>query len=145
MAKIHSEGEYKMPSYCKVIAVGNITRPIEVRYAPSGTAVASFTLAINHKYKTGGEVKEDVCFVDVTCFGSQAESCGKYLDKGSCVLVDGRLSQRKWEDKETGAKRSKIEIIAQFVNFIDSKKNQGADGHQERQDAPEVDEGSIPF
>ena len=135
-----------MPGYCKVVAVGNITRPVEVRFSPSGTAVATFTVAINHKYKADGETKEDVVFLDVVAFAKNAESCGQYSDKGSLVLIEGRLSQRKWEDKETGAKRSKIELNAQKVVFLSAKKNQGVDGsQQERQDAPEVGSEAIPF
>lgn len=106
-----------MTSFNKVILIGNLTRDPELRYTPNGTAVATLSLAINHRYKQGDDMREDVCFVDVVVFGRQAESCGQYLTKGGGVIVDGRLSQRRWE-AEDGSKRSKHEVVAQNVRFM---------------------------
>lgn len=97
-------------------AIGNLTRNPELRYTSSGTAVASFGLAINRRFNQGSEVKEEVCFIDVVTFGKQAENAAQYLSKGQQVLVTGRLQQQRWE-AEDGSKRSKHEIVADNVQF----------------------------
>lgn len=106
-----------MVSYNKVILIGNLTKDPEIRYTPGGTAVANFRLAVNHKYKQGEELKEEVCFIDIVVFGKQAENCGQYLNKGQSVIVDGRLQERRWES-EDGQKRNKHEVVAQAVRFM---------------------------
>ena len=106
-----------MVSFNKVILMGNLTKDPEVRYTPNGVAVSSFGLAVNRKYKQDNEVKEEVCFVDVVVFGKQAETSGQYLAKGRGVLIDGRLSQRRWES-EDGQKRNKHEIVAESIRFL---------------------------
>lgn len=106
-----------MVSYNKVILIGNLTKDPEVRYTPSGTPVANFRLAVNHKYKQGEDLKEEVCYIDVVVFGKQAENCGQFLNKGQSVIVDGRLHERRWES-EDGQKRSKHEVVAQTVRFM---------------------------
>ncbi len=135
-----------MTSFNKVILMGNLTRDPEVRYTPNGAAVASFAIAVNRKYKQGEETKEEVSYIDIVVFGKQAESCGQYINKGESVLIDGRLQQRRWDDKETGQKRNKIEVVAQSVNFM-PKRSSGGAGHGHAEPAPEapVDEGDIPF
>ena len=106
-----------MISYNKVILIGNLTKDPEIRYTPNGTAVASFRLAVNRRYKQGDEFKEEVCYIDIVVFGKQAESCGQYLNKGSGVIVEGRLQEKRW-DTEDGQKRSKHEVVAQTVRFL---------------------------
>ena len=106
-----------MASYNKVILMGNLTRDPEVRFTPQGTPVANFSVAVNRKYKQGDELKEEVGFFDVVVFGKQAENCGQYLAKGRSVLVEGRLQQRRWETDD-GQKRSKVEVVAQSVQFL---------------------------
>jgi len=137
-----------MTSFNKVILLGNLTRDPEVRYTPNGSAVASFALAVNRKYKQGEETKEEVSYIDIVVFGKQAENCGQYINKGDSVLIDGRLQQRRWET-EDGQKRSKVEVVAQFVTFMpkrSSSSGQGG-GHGPSEPSPEqpVDEGEIPF
>ncbi len=137
-----------MTSFNKVILLGNLTRDPEVRYTPNGIAVASFALAVNRKYKQGDETKEEVSYIDILVFGKQAESCGQYINKGDSVLIDGRLQQRRWDDKETGQKRSKVEVVAQSVNFMPKRSWAGQGGgqsHPEPASEPPVDEGEIPF
>ncbi len=137
-----------MTSFNKVILLGNLTRDPEVRYTPNGIAVASFAIAINRKYKQGDETREEVSYIDIVVFGKQAESCGQYINKGDSVLIDGRLQQRRWDDKESGQKRSKIEVIAQSVNFMPKRSSPGqAAGHGSPDPGvePPVDEGEIPF
>jgi single-strand DNA-binding protein len=123
-----------MVSYNKVILIGNLTKDPEIRYTPSGTPVASFRLAVNHRYKQGEDLKEDVCFIDIVVFGKQAENCGQYLSKGSSVIVDGRLQERRWETDDR-QKRSKHEIVAQTVRFFpkrsDRPPSKPADAGQE--------------
>jgi single-strand DNA-binding protein len=101
----------------KIILIGNLTRDPEVRYTPQGTSVCNFRIAVNHRYKQGEEVKKEVTFIDVVVFGKQADTCGQYLNKGSGVLVEGRLQERRWETEE-GQKRSKYEVVAQTVRFL---------------------------
>jgi len=107
-----------MASLNKVFLIGNLTKPPELRYTPSGTAVADLRLAVNRNYTTqGGEKREEVCFLTVVVWGKQAESCGEYLDKGSPILVEGRLQMREWEAKD-GGKRTVIEVVAERVQFM---------------------------
>lgn len=105
--------------YNKVILIGNLTKDPELRYTPQGTPVASFRLAVNRRYKQADEVKQETTFIDNVVFGKQAESCSKYLNKGSSVLVEGRLQERKWESN--GQQRSKFEVIAQSVRFLSKR------------------------
>ncbi len=110
-----------MISYNKVILIGNLTKDPEIRYTPNGTAVANFRMAVNRRYKQGEEFKEEVCYIDIVVFGKQAESCGQYLNKGSGVIVEGRLQERRW-DTEDGQKRSKHEVVAQTVRFLPKRQ-----------------------
>jgi len=108
-----------MASLNKVFLIGRLTRDPELRYVPSGTAVASFGLAINREYTTKeGNKKDDTCFVNLVVWGKRAEICAEYLKKGSMIFVEGRLSYRKWEtqDKE---KRSTIEVYVENFQFLD--------------------------
>jgi single-strand DNA-binding protein len=107
-----------MGEYNKVILMGNLTRDPDLRYTPAGLAVCEFSLAVPHKYRVHDEIKEDVCYVDVVVFGRVGERSKEHLHKGSRVLVDGRLTQRRWETPE-GQKRSKYEVVANTVQFID--------------------------
>ena len=114
-----------MPNLNKVFLIGNLTRDPELRYVPSGTAVATFGLAINRVFTTqGGERKEETCFVRVVVWGKQAESCSQYLVKGSLVFVEGRLVYRAWESE--GQRRTSLEVRADRVQFLDRTKSSGA-------------------
>jgi len=111
-----------MASFNKVILAGNLTRDPELRYTPSGVAIAKFGLAINRTWKTeSGETKEEVTFVDVDAFGRQAEVIGQYMRKGKPFLVEGRLKLDTWEDKTTHQKQSKLKVTLESFSFIDSK------------------------
>jgi single-strand DNA-binding protein len=137
-----------MANLNRVFLMGNLTRDPELRYTPSGAAVASFGLAINRKYKQGEEWKEEVCFVDINVWGKQAEACAEYLNKGRGVLVEGRLSYRTWETQE-GQKRSKHEVVADRVHFLPKGGEQGANKGSEAGGnvAPEKEpvEDDVPF
>lgn len=107
-----------MASLNKVFIMGNLTRDPELRYVPSGTAVATFTIAVNRVYTSqAGEKKEEVSFIRVVVWGRRAEVCGEYLSKGSPAFVEGRLQSRSWETQD-GQKRNTIEVIADNVQFL---------------------------
>jgi single-strand DNA-binding protein len=116
-----------MANFNKVILAGNLTRDPELRYTPKGSAVVKFTLAINRTWKNeAGENKEEVSFVDVEAWGRQAEVIAQYMRKGRPFLVDGRLKQDTWEDKNTHQKQSKLKVVLEGFSFIDSKGPEGA-------------------
>ena len=96
---------------------GNLSRDPELRVAGE-TPVCSFAIANNRKWKSDGELKEEVTFIDVTVWGKQAETCCAQLRKGSQVVVEGRIKMEKWEDAATGLNRSKILITAERVQFL---------------------------
>src|SRR5947208_618697 len=106
-----------MAEYNKVILLGNLTRDPDLRYTPQGLAVCEFPLAVTHKRRGQDEAKEEVCFIDVVVFGRSAEALKEQLRRGSRVLVDGRLAQRRWESAE-GQKRQRHEIVATTVQFL---------------------------
>ena len=111
-----------MANFNKVILAGNLTRDPELRYTPKGTAIATFGLAINRKWKSEtGETKEEVTFVDVDAFGRQAEVVAQYMKKGRPFLVEGRLKLDQWEDKNTHQKQSKLKVVLEGFSFIDTK------------------------
>jgi len=105
----------------RIILIGRLTKDPDVRYTPAGLPVTSFGLAVNTRSKQGDEYKDEVLFIDCVVFGKQAESCGQYLNKGNLILVEGRLRERKWEYE--GQKKSKMEVIASNVRFLQSKKD----------------------
>jgi single-strand DNA-binding protein len=108
-----------MPNYNSVVIVGNAVRDPELRNTSSGTALCNITIAINHKYTTdSGEKREDSTFVDVTLWGRLAEIAGQYLHKGEPVFIQGRLQTETWDDKQTGAKRSKLKVVAENLQLL---------------------------
>lgn len=110
-----------MPSYNKVLLMGNLTRDPELRYLPSNTAVVNIGLAINRRWRNQqGEMQEETTFVDCEMFGRRAEVMNQYLRKGQPVFIEGRLRLDQWEDRE-GNKRSKLKVIADSFEFIDSR------------------------
>jgi len=112
--------------YNKIILIGNLTKDPELRYTPQGTPVTSFRIAVNYRYKQSDDMKQETMFIDNVVFGRQAESCSKYLSKGSPVLVEGRLQERRWESN--GQQRSKFEVVAQTVRFLSRRSGQSAEG-----------------
>jgi single-strand DNA-binding protein len=104
----------------QVTLMGNLTRTPELRVTPQDQSVCSFALALNRSYKnSAGEWEEATDYVDVVCWGKLAEQVSGRLDKGHRALLNGRLQSSSWEDKETGAKRSKLEVLATDVTFLD--------------------------
>src|SRR6266704_5236147 len=126
-----------MANFNKVILAGNLTRDPELRYTPKGTAIARIGMAINRTWKTEtGETKEEVTFVDVDAFGRTAEVISQYLKKGRPILVEGRLKLDQWDDKQTGQKRSRLGVILENFQFLDSGRGDGAGGGSRSSSAP---------
>lgn len=134
-----------MYSYNKVVLLGNLTRDPQVSAIPDGTSVATFSLALNEVRKVNGEKKESVSYIDIVVYGNTAGACGKYLHKGDPVLIEGKIRQRRWDDRDTGAKRSKVEVVAQGVNFMPKRQAADQPGDPGPEPGPPVDEGDIPF
>lgn len=144
-----------MASLNKVFLIGNLTRDPEVRYLPSGQAVADLRLAVSRRFKDAkGEDRDETCFVNVVVWGRQGETCGQYLSKGSPALVEGRLQYDEWERE--GQKQSRLRVVADRVQFLSSpRRAEMADrapeepsegrrpggGGRERLPAAEPDEG----
>ena len=107
-----------MASVNRVILVGNLGRDPELRYIPSGQAVANFTLATNDRWRDKeGNNQERTEWHRIVVWGKSAENCAQYLQKGRSVYIEGRLQTREWEDKD-GNKRQTTETIAQTVQFL---------------------------
>lgn len=112
----------------RVVIMGNVTRDPEVRKLPAGTSVATLSVALDEKYRNqAGETVERTCFVEVVAWGAQAENCGKYLKKGSPVLIDGRLQYEEWEGKN-GERRNKLKVRAESVQFLNGIGRSGGGG-----------------
>jgi single-strand DNA-binding protein len=104
----------------QVTLMGNLTRDPELRQTPTGQNVTSFSLALNRSYRDGnGEWQEATDYVDLVCWGPLAERVAQYLSKGRRCLIQGRLQSRSWE--QDGQKRSKVEVLANDVTFLDSR------------------------
>jgi single-strand DNA-binding protein len=130
-----------MASLNKVFLIGNLTRDPELRRTPNGAVVVELGLAVNRTYTTSsGETRDDTAFLDIVVWGRQAETCAQYLQKGSPLLVEGRLQYDSWEDQQTGQKRSKIRIVAERTQFLGRPKGaeyQDVGGPEPRQSVSE--------
>ena len=136
-----------MVTFNRVIIAGNLVRDPEIRYLPSGLSVTSFAVAVNSRYKQNNELKEEVSYFDIVVFGKMGENCAEYLSKGRPVLVEGRLRQRRWEAE--GVKKSKIEVVADNVQFLGSPRGaggaEGGAGSPGAAPAPGTQDDDIPF
>lgn len=115
-----------MASYNRVILVGNLTRDPELRYIPSGTAVAEIGLAVNDRVKRGDQWVDETTFVDVTLWARTAEVANEYLSKGAPVLIEGRLKLDTWE--KDGQKRSKLKVIADKMQMLGGRSGGSGGG-----------------
>ena len=121
-----------MASYNRVVLLGNLTRDVELKYLPSGTAVADIGLAVNDRRKNqAGEWVDDPTFVDITLWGRTAEVASEYLGKGASVLIEGRLKLDTWETE--GQKRSKLKVIGERMQMLGSRasREQRSAAHDE--------------
>lgn len=120
--------ELRLPEVNRVMVSGRLTRDPELRYAPDGTQVASFSLAFHRRYRTReGGFAEQTGFAQVTAYRRLAEVCGRYLKKGSAVLVEGRLQMREWTSSQ-GRKGQRLEIRADQVHFLEKAPESGPTG-----------------
>lgn len=130
----------------KIMLMGRLVRDPELRHTGSGTAVASFTLAVDRDYKTqSGEKETD--FIDIVAWRSTAEFVSKYFIKGRMAVVKGRLQIRDWTDKDGGRRRS-AEVVADNVYFGDSKRPVSDSDTQrpgEFRELPDEEKGELPF
>lgn len=139
-----------MSSFNKVILMGNLTRDVQVKYTPKGTACAEIGMAVNRVWfdKASNQKKEETTFVDVTLWGRDAEVAGEYLTKGRSVLIEGRLSLDTWEDKQTGDKRSKLKVIGESLTMVGGGNRQGGESQErspQQRTAPKHEPIGTPF
>ena len=120
-----------------VTFAGNLTRDPELRETGSSSVVVGFTLANTRKFKSGNETKEETAFLDVEAWGKTGEMVAQYLTKGHPALVEGRLKQEQWQDKD-GNRRTKIKIVAERVHFLGGKRQAGDDGDGGQGTAPQT-------
>ncbi|MHA1568315.1 MAG: single-stranded DNA-binding protein [Alphaproteobacteria bacterium] len=133
-----------MANYNRVILMGNLTRDPELRYTGTGTAVCNMSIAVNRRVKRGDRWEEEANFFDIVVFGKVAENSAEYLSKGRPILIEGELQQRRWEDQE-GRKRSKVEVIANNVQFLGSRGGGGGGRQTNKDSKPSNDDGPPPI
>lgn len=120
----------------KVILMGNLTRDPETKTTAGGQSVTNFSLAVNRSWKgADGQQNEDVSYIDCVAWGKGGEIISQYLGKGRAVLVSGRLDQRSWDDKDSGQKRSKIEVVVEDFNFVGDGAGAGNSGNSSSNNA----------
>lgn len=132
-------------SFNHVVIAGNLTRDIELRYTPGGTAVTDISVAINERRKVGDEWVDEPTFVDVTLWARTAEIAAEYLGKGSSVLIHGRLKLETWEAAD-GGKRSKMKVVCNNMQML-HRRNSGGQAESQSVETP-VRSGTneeIPF
>jgi len=130
-----------MASYNRVILLGNLTRDPQLRYLPNNTAVCEFGLAVNRRYRDReGNQKEEVCFVDLTAFGRQAETINQYVRKGRPLMVEGRLKFDSWTGQD-GQKRSKLSVVVENFQFVGAREADGAAETPRRGESPAAPAG----
>ena len=109
----------------KVFLLGNLTRDPELRYTAGGAALTTLGIAVNRSYTTkDGERRDEVTFVDVTVWNRMAENCAQYLKKGRSVHVEGYLKLDSWDDKDTGKKRTQLQVVADQVQFLGGPRDE---------------------
>ena len=129
-----------MANLNKVMLIGNLTRDPELRVTPKGTAICTFSLAVNRKFKdeSGGE-REEVTYVDIEAWGKSGETVSKYCTKGRPLFVEGRLRLDQWEDKTTKEKRSRMKVVLENFQFLGSRGDSpaaGGEGGEPRYSSP---------
>ena len=130
-----------MASYNRVVLMGNITRDIELRHTPNGTAVTDVGVAINDRVKRNGEWVEETTFVECTLWGRTAEVANQYLSKGSPIFLDGRLRFEQWETD--GQKRSRLKVVCERLQLL-PKNGKTANGEQTEAQAANGNSQPVP-
>lgn len=134
-----------MRGFSKVIITGNLTRDPEMRTTPSGSQVCSFTVAVNRSYRdSSGNQQESVSFIDCSAWAKAGEIIAQYAKKGSGILVSGRLDQHSWEDKTTGQKRSRVEVVVEDFNFLGGNAGAGSASSSSSEKTEDVIPDDVP-
>ncbi len=132
--------------YQQWTGIGNLGGEVELRYTPSGVAVASFSLAVNKKWTNDGQQQSKTVWLRVTCWRKQAEIVGEYLKKGSKVMVVGEIEEARAFTDKAGNNRASLEVTASLVKFLDGRDNGDASAAHEMAAAAFSDDGhEIPF
>lgn len=135
----------------KVMIIGHLGRDPEMRYTPSGSPVTSFSVAVSRNWKSrDGEAREETEWFNVNCWDKLAEIANQYLTKGKQVYIEGRLRTHSWDDKTTGEKKYRTEVVATDMTMLGSRGDTGGDfgGGNDRstgttEESPEFD--NMPF
>ncbi|MBL9215362.1 MAG: single-stranded DNA-binding protein [Opitutaceae bacterium] len=115
-----------MANLNKVMLIGNLTRDPELRVTPKGTAICTFSIAVNRKFRDeSGADREEVTYVDIEAWGKSGENISKYCTKGRPLFVEGRLRLDQWEDKNTKEKRSRMKVVLENFQFLGSGRGEG--------------------
>lgn len=126
-----------MRGFSKAIIAGNLTRDPEMRATPSGAQACNFTIAVNRSFRgSDGTQQEQTSFIDCVAWGRSGETISQYVRKGAGLLVSGRIEQRSWDDKTTGQKRSRVEIVVEDFSFLSGGDNAGGGSRGSYGDSP---------
>ena len=135
--------DLRVPDINRVFLAGRLTADPDLRYTQSNVALCKLRLAVSRKYRTkDGEQREDTLFINVSCFDKQAEFCNEYLRKGRPVYVEGSLNSYDFEDRDTGQKRTMIEVRAQRIQPLDWDDRQGGGAPRSESAASRSESGS---
>ena len=131
-----------MPHFNRTILIGHLTRDPDAKQTQSGTQIATFGLGVNERVPDGqGGYREQANFFDITFFGKRAEALLKWFHKGDPILIEGRLKQDRWEDRDTGQKRYKVHVIGESWGFVHSK---GSNNDSRQEERPQQQDDFIP-
>lgn len=137
-----------MSNFNLAVIVGRMVADPDIRYTQKGAALVRFTLAVNRTWKTSeGANGEEVSFIEFEVWGRLAETISQHFRKGHAILVQGRLKQNVWEDKETKQKRSKIVVVVESFQFIEAKREKNVDEElmPQKPETRQVVEDDVPF
>ena len=126
----------------RIVLIGRLTKDPELRYTQNGTAVCTFTMAVDRPYKADGQKQTD--FLDIVVWRQQGESCANYLSKGKLVAVDGSLQTRTYETKD-GSKRKAYEVVADNVRFLSPKTAEDGRAADKGYALPDPSDEDLPF
>lgn len=134
-----------MRGFSKAIVAGNVTRDPEMRATPSGAQACNFTIAVNRVFRgSDGNQQEQTSFIDCVAWGRQGETISQYVKKGSGLIVSGRIEQRSWEDKNSGQRRSRTEVIVDDFSFVGGADATGGSRGGSRAKSAKAADAEIP-
>lgn len=127
----------------KAMVIGNLTRDPELRALPGGTKVCSFSVATNRVWKDkSGARQESADYHNIVVFSRQAEIVAQYMKKGSSILVEGRMQTRSWDDKNSGEKKYRTEIVADRIQFGPKGSASGGEGYSKQENSAKQSGGA---